>query len=395
MPEASEDIWRFVSLPDFAAPAPRVKEAVRSNLREIWTSLWARGRGESAAASGEDEVEAIPDDRLAAIVSPLGPDRLADALDVALSPLVDGEEAGRRSIFVVGAPHSGVSEAVACWAERRGWQSPDLPSRREVLAGEDGPLGDLDDDTPWAVSRLERCYVRRVQGLEVVRRLLERARTAGRSPRVVACDSWAWRFLRFVQPSATVPLTLQAIDGPRFAAWLGSAAADRRLAYRRAEDGACFFPGDGNSAAESDAFLDQLAGFARGNPGVARALWGQALRATRPAKYADSAPDADAPSQPEALWVAPWRDLEWPTVPPGDSREDEWVLHAVLLHGGLSSEVLCELLRRRHGDVAQSLHRLQEAEIVEEAEDDWRVTALGYPAVRRFLAGRGYLVDEL
>jgi hypothetical protein len=41
-----------------------------------------------------------------------------------------------------------------------------------------------------------------------------------------------------------------------------------------------------------------------------------------------------------------------------------------------------------------TLLKLMKVGIVEKIENDWRVSALGYPAARQFLKSNGYLVDS-
>ena len=70
------------------------------------------------------------------------------------------------------------------------------------------------------------------------------------------------------------------------------------------------------------------------------------------------------------------------------------ILHTLLLHDGAPAEVLELLLPLSHSQIRHALHQLREGNLVKLTDDDhWRITLLGYPAVRGFMENEGYLVD--
>jgi len=94
------------------------------------------------------------------------------------------------------------------------------------------------------------------------------------------------------------------------------------------------------------------------------------------------------------IWVTPWDQLNKPVVP-GDVRHDEAVvLHTLLLHSGLSLELMRQLLPMSLNRIAETVARLQEAGIVAQDGATWRVAPLGYPPARQFLQEVGYLTDQ-
>ena len=72
-----------------------------------------------------------------------------------------------------------------------------------------------------------------------------------------------------------------------------------------------------------------------------------------------------------------------------------FVLHTLLLHDGLPGQLLSQVLPFPESQTQGSLQSLRVAGVVARDQDRWRVTAAGYPAVRRFLQSEGYLVDAL
>lgn len=72
-----------------------------------------------------------------------------------------------------------------------------------------------------------------------------------------------------------------------------------------------------------------------------------------------------------------------------------FVLHTLLLHDGLSSQVLTQVLPFPESQTMGSLKLLRVAGVVIRHQDRWRVNAATYPGVRNFLRNEGYLVDAL
>jgi hypothetical protein len=92
------------------------------------------------------------------------------------------------------------------------------------------------------------------------------------------------------------------------------------------------------------------------------------------------------------IWV---RDIcEETTVPSGSDFKAAFILHFLLLHGQLSVDILLRLIPFSQGVITATLLKLMKVGIVEKIENDWRVSALGYPAARQFLKSNGYLVDS-
>ncbi|NLE76012.1 MAG: hypothetical protein GX605_04590 [Chloroflexi bacterium] len=95
------------------------------------------------------------------------------------------------------------------------------------------------------------------------------------------------------------------------------------------------------------------------------------------------------------MWVKPWTMVTLPTFPSPAPREALSVLHALLLHGGLSPALLSRLLPSSPMAALRSLHRWEAAGLVEQTEGRWCVRALGYPPARQALEREGFLVDAL
>jgi len=85
--------------------------------------------------------------------------------------------------------------------------------------------------------------------------------------------------------------------------------------------------------------------------------------------------------------------LKEPEIPAGAKQDIALVLHCLLLHSSLPVDLMLELLPLSRGVVTATLLLLASASLVEEYNNAWRVSALGYPVVRQFLKSNGYMID--
>lgn len=93
--------------------------------------------------------------------------------------------------------------------------------------------------------------------------------------------------------------------------------------------------------------------------------------------------------------MKPWQKLEMPRVPLDLGHRLAFILHTLLLYNGVATRLLPELLPTLSHQLSCDLHELRLAGVAAQEQEVWRVTALGYPAVREFLAREGYLVDAV
>jgi hypothetical protein len=144
-------------------------------------------------------------------------------------------------------------------------------------------------------------------------------------------------------------------------------------------------------------FLQRLAAFSRGNPGVAYAIWRYSLRLAQNKEVQEKTQEAAANDGfHRTIWVEPWSLLNLPSLPTLDRRDRAlFVLHTLLLHDGLPGKLLAQILPFPESQTQGSLQSLRVAGVVTCDQDIWRVAAAAYPGVREFLRYEGYLVDDL
>ena len=114
-----------------------------------------------------------------------------------------------------------------------------------------------------------------------MRQFLRQACSGSLGRGIIGCDSWAWAFLRRAGPNCRArTLTLQAFDQERLSLYLQGLAEGAEkplLAFRQAHSGKYVLPPPAESPDEAAVvdrdFLNRLAAYSRGIPGIARTLW--------------------------------------------------------------------------------------------------------------------------
>lgn len=390
-----------------------------------WRSLQRRlghAFGKADGSRAEKALQALPAAGLARLVPPIDWSSAASAISAALDfcsvssadpgavrhRASAGEAAG--ACFLVGQPYCDHAAIVRHWAKSRQARVLEPPEPAQILSGDSswletlpGPGGPV-----WVLPAMERCFLRHANGLDLVRRLLERALAGEMGAGIIACDSWAFAFVQQIWPLPDTPaLTLQAFDGPALSDYFlgaeGSADARAQTRFMSARSGQRLRPdrpGIRTQTCDPDAKtrecpleLRQLAARCRGNPGLAWHHWRAQLCAQadrdREANYSVEA-GARRPEQ-DVVWVGP--EPEPPSLSADTDEEVAFVLHALLLHRGLTTELLALVLPVAPARVASRLLRLQAQGLLVRSGACWQVAPLAYPAVRAFLCERGYLDD--
>jgi hypothetical protein len=362
-----------------------------------------------------DKLERLPDWLMERTAPTPDWQDLTPALDRALRSWIDGNSEISRLEAVVSAPYSGVTEGLNHWARAHGIIIVEPLSAAEILAGAETWLQTcLPDDAsiPFVIPRLEGFYMRHALGLEPLRRFLGRILRERRRC-VIGCSSWAWAYLEAVlqlEKSLPIPWGLDALDQGDLGHWFRDLAArgsGPATVFRQADSGEPIIAPEqswtdrlakgktrqrksARVAPESSPFLAELAAYCHGNPGLAWHFWRHSLRVT---PHTDRKVSQPADKAGLTVWVKPWKSLQLPDLPSPWGRSTLFVLHALLLHERLTEEQLDMLLPLSDFELLQVLSTLERSGLAEPDGHQWRVTGLGYPAVRRTLLNEGYLVD--
>ncbi|MEJ2670765.1 MAG: hypothetical protein P8168_00925 [Deltaproteobacteria bacterium] len=413
--EASQTPWGFIHLDQYSRPAEPSREAVRQGIFNLWRYLdWRRKTEESVFI--DKELSQVPQELLEKAAPEPDWGAALEAVTAVLDTWLDAEVPGSMVQIFVGPPYHGTAEILTAWAQARGWRLVSAPAPEMILSGGEEWLAQMEEGAePLVLPHLEHCYLRHYDGLTLLRRLLDRIFSHQRRW-LVGCDSWAWAYLSKALEVDGVfppPFILAAFDQDRLKLWfkqLAGQAGEGKFAFRQADNGKYVLPralqetpGDQNSAANQDIsdFLKYVAAYSLGIPGIAWAAWRRSLsfivtREEHAALNDRKVAELEDGDRAYPIWVKPWSQLNLPKFPGQRALLPVlMVLHALLIHGGLWSQVLSELLPLPPIEIMEHLYFLKAAEMVESDQGFWRVSPLGYPALRQVLMSEGYLTDGL
>ncbi len=408
--EESESIWSYIPIADFDAPTPPATDAARGKLRRAWKFVQRTLHRSKPSAAKETLHQDRPVDHLLESVSP-PPDwthaanQLADTLG---EDWFRPKQSRRRIQPLVGPPGCDVSAVLQQLAQHKQLRTLAAPALHSLL--------ETPSDDQWAakvleesnreilvIPHLEDWYLRHEQGLMHLRLLLQQL-LASQNRVLIGCDSWAWAFLQHAIGIESVlgpPLTLAPLDAGRLDRWFRSTLPLSQYAFRQSGNEQPIFPelpdagrkkrGDKSvRQVEIPDFLYDLAVKSRGNPGVAQATWNASLRTRDP--RSETSPTVSAESS-HAFWLVSPNELTPPQLPLNGDRVHLFILHALLLHGGLSLSSLLMVLPFSRDEIQRRISELCGASILEEQDEELRVTLLAYPIVRRDLQSEGFLTD--
>lgn len=399
-------VEELVSLSSWQVPAASVRRTLREALTTFAGHFREPFQDGASTFEVESDIESLSPYQLRRFAP--DPDRqcraeaLAEALDRRRG---EGRKVAEGMSFIVTPPYSGVAESLTLIAEQRQWRVISPPDNLLLSEAEAEAWWDEQalSDGCWVIPELARFWLRHRSGLALLTALFGRLAAMAQVPALIGCSSWCWSFwVRYLPCQSLYPLTLPATTSAKLEVWLASLPGRRQassLRVRQTNNGHWVLAGDVDTEANGfkrSGLLRDLAAMARGNPGVALALWRKSLRA-RPDECLseDEQSDELTAVQPgeRKCWVIPLDQLTLPLVPAGASREVTGVLHTLLLHGDLDEPGLKLALSLRETNLRLALQHLARHELIECSDERWQVTALAYPSVRRTLQGSGYPVD--
>lgn len=404
------NLWNFVQVDEYSVPSNIVSVGkFHKRFREIFRKISKQDREKESPLKPENDLSKLSEARLKYAVPRPDWSEGAEQLIKRLQPWIESAEPSKPAIFYLSPPFSGRNELLTHWAELQNIPLVAPPQQKHILGSSDKWFRNWPKSSPWILPNLEKCFLRRADGLDLIRELLSRVLSGELGKGILGCDGWAWSFLQQVwlgRPSFTI--TAQALDAERMKRFIYRSilrqSGDTTCTFRQADNGAYLLQhptekADGYSKkrpAASDYFWQRLTEYSRGNPGVASVCWQWALRAL-PEEDLENETNKSRREQKQPIWVTPWNDLTLPTYPKDEGETALFVLHALLIHDGLDLESLAHMLPADRAGVTEVLLFLRDSELVEEIEEEketlWRVTSAGYPVVRKKLYTNEYLCD--
>lgn len=395
-------LWQYVAISDYEHPTASVRTISENWLLSL-KRWWQPEEPEEEPFTDIKELGQLSSEQLALVAPPPDWQEAATTLLDKLDDWLAAEEPDPPVIFLVAPPHSDYAHILTLLAEEKEWSVIQPPTLDEIDAGDPALLLEqMLADKVWLFPYLERAFLRHRGGLTLIRRFLQQVYAGDcRERGLICCDSWAWAYLQYVWPHRLFgAVTLQAFDQQRLARFFqlqADAAGKRKIAFRESDNGRYVFtpPTDSeNDPAETSEFLEKLATHSRGILGIAWAIWRDSLQTRPDDVLAESLPDDQEDHSDVTLWLKAWEQINKPALPEGAGHDYAFILHALLLHKGLTADLLIELLPLTFNQVMELLFVLQASGIVIKSDQIWYITPIGYPAVRQFLEGHGYLVDS-
>lgn len=409
-------LWEYIALTDYQAPQASLEQSVRKRLDFLRDWYQREIKRESTETTdspfiADDSLQQLPDWQLEHVApQPLWEAAIPPLNELMAQWLNGSEQTDHNVVLFVGPPHADYANILQKWAQQENWLIIDPPETQTILSGGETWLERItESERPWFLPALEHTYLRHVDGLDLVRAFLDKAFTGHLGKGVIACNSWAWAFLKHAwQGRSPVPRVIQAFDRDKLSQHLQNLEDQekpRNFIFRQADDGSYIIPlpEEISKKLPEDAidseFMQHLAAYSRGIPGVARAIWRDNLR-TEPDEALNAADEAEAAIEghedyERTIWVAPWDAIQHPKLPDDTDRNNVFILHSLLLQGGLSTEALGLILMSvPPNQITETLLLLERAAIINYEQGRWQVTPQAYPVVRSFLAGHNMLLDD-
>ncbi|WP_372964398.1 hypothetical protein [Marinobacter sp.] len=386
----------LIPLEQWTSPEVSVHKTLSVWFTDILDQLREGITPEGLAFESLDGLPALSAKKLQKYAPEPGAEPLAEALNEQLEALRQSGVHNRQVSFLVAPPFSGVAEALLTM-QRRVITPPEnlLMSEQDVVGWWDEQLGGDD----WVLPELADFWLRHRSGLNLLKEFFARVALDNAGNGVVGCSSWCWQFwLRYLPELHVGPITLAPLTGERLTQWLHYLAAEksgRPLTARMTHDGLYVLPAQAEDPkTKYSGFCQDLANLARGNRGVTHAIWQRTLRA-KPEEETGQDDDEENPVDGPKCWVVPLHQLSLPSVPHGSGLQAGFVLHALLMHNGLTAEQLEWVTGSAARELTLTLARFIRADVIlqDETTGVYRLTPLGYPSVRKYLQSKGFPVD--
>lgn len=398
----TDSIWQIAPIDSYHLPPAPTRDVATKGIIKFWRLFRDRKIQPDSPEKKQEDLQKISQRILSEIVPAIDWQSGAASLDTHLDEWLSQRNHHSSIRLFIGPPFSGHVSRLKWWAIARESPIVEPPSPKQILERDERWLEKIaQSKTPWVFPNLERSYLRHSDGLHLIRRFLERAFSGQLGFGVIGCESWAWSFIHKAWSVPTSDLwTFQSFDSEKLSMIFCELAKKSNrgpIRFRESVSGREVLSTIATTNEElspASPFWAKLASHSRGNLGIAWHHWRMSLYAEPEGAKGDESELAsnDRSFTENTIWV---RDIyEETTVPSGSDYKAAFILHFLLLHGHLSVDLLLRLLPFSQGVITATLLKLVKVGIVEKIENDWRVSTLGYPAVRQFLKSNGYLVDS-
>lgn len=242
-----------------------------------------------------------------------------------------------------------------------------------------------DRPTIVVIPCLDDCFLRCIQGWESIEYLQNAIVQDSSRFWLIGCNTWAWAFLDrvcqirsylgHVQP-------LPEMGGQDLQAWLASGVPDQMLQPAATET-------------EDLDYWNALAKVAAGIGSVAAQFWLRGLR-SQSVSLPEAASDLSRSDSLDSSLVQERLQRTNPTSPrlPELTALDRYLLHSLLLHGGMTRSHLVLSLGEPEGKIRARLETLQRAGVIVQKKTYVRVDPSHYLNLRTDLRNNNFLIGD-
>ena len=372
MTEVEDDYSRedsFVTLSSYARPQPQGRNVLERMARDLWNKVRGSDSDASTLLEGYTPIGSSEQKKVS---PPPAYASLKHDLTLRMNSWLSNPDAAETTRLIIYPPTDN-ARFMRDWARERDVILFDPPERKAFDTQVAERIAEVQREGVVVIPDLQRYFLRSVGHMDGIRRLL--VAVCDTPYRVVlGCNSFGWQFLvkaldaQHLLPTATVS---QAYNGEELRKWLHRSVRAGGYTVHGTDTGGDLFA-EGNVG-----WFNRLSYLSYGIPWVAWAYWRRSLFVS---------PEGN----PKQLWA---NMATPPAFPSNDARESLLVLHALLVHGGMTGDDLAEVLPLAGEGTAVAM--LRRRGFVEDVDGRWCVTPFGYPSVRAQLALAGYPGDGL
>lgn len=275
--------------------------------------------------------------------------------------------------------------------DRQTFEAQLLPNAEASSTSDSDSDSDSEDDIQVAIiPALDQCFLRCIQGWDKIESWQAQISSDRHRFWVLGCNHWVWVFLdRVCQISAYLERIefLPKLDGESLQAWLTPLMAHIMETPDAADP-------DSEPDMGSDSYWQALASLSGGISTTAAGLWVRSLRLRT----------EDLPDEPGAIATTGDTDLPTlnyqlvkPTLPslPSLDAFDWYLLHSLLLHGGMTRQHLALSLGESERQIRAHVQSLQNSGVLQEKGAQFQISPMHYPKLRSELANNNFLVGKV
>jgi hypothetical protein len=349
----NEPEWRFVPLSEHSLPTAPSRESLSWKAHNLIAHLRFNPIAGNPSLD-RATLAAVPPVLMERVAPQPDWQFLVHALEDSLGEWLSKANYKFPIRIVVGAPFSGIPEALTLWAKQKKWRLVDGPNYLQIM---DSPRDWVEQfkhnrNMPFVIPQFEKLFLRHHAGLMLARQMLNWLMQR-QKPCLIGINSWSYAYLcKVLQLEAlkVQPITLAACSPEHLSKWFRSMSSGIErigIVFRQSDTGKFVLPPNGDHPTEKRSndlapFLKYLSVHTHGNPGVAWRIWRHSLHYDVDEGVGEKAQSLAESDHGRTMWVKAWSQIDLPQTPA--VHLDLFVLHSLLLHGSLSFTALTKTL---------------------------------------------------